>query len=161
MNEAIFNATGPYIQIYGEGSGSSTGGKPELLEKLENWKKDVVVAKGTRARHVLPAFIDRQLANTISTQGRNGVTWLPPNIEIIPIDRQTFQGSYGVVRKVTICGASFIPEWFEFAGKTLKAKDSLENYKERSIEALACLVDHPRVIKIQYFNMRTYELYSM
>ena len=66
VNKAIFNATMAYIQIYGEGSSNSTGGKPELLEKLENWKKDVVVAKGTRMKHVLPAFIDRQLTDTIS-----------------------------------------------------------------------------------------------
>ena len=77
------------------------------------------------------------------------------------MDRDIFQGSYGVVRRVTICGASFIPEWIEFVGKTMKAKNSLENWKERSTEALACPVDHPRVIKIQYLNMRTYELYSM
>ena len=58
-----------------------------------------------------------------------------------------------MVRRVIIRGASFIPEWIEFAGKTMKAKDSLENGKERSIEALACPVDHPGVIKIQYLNI--------
>ena len=65
-----------------------------------------------------------------------------------------------MVWRVTICGASFIPEWIEFAGKTMKAKDSLENRKERSVEALACPVDHLGVIKIKYLNMRTYESYS-
>ena len=148
LNEAIFNAIVAYVQIYGEGSSSSTGGKPELLEKLENWKKDVVVAKGMRTRYVLPGFIDRELVDTISTQGWHGVTWLPPNVEVIPMDHQTFQGSYEVVWRVTICGASFISEWIEFAGKTMKAKDSLENCKERSVQALACPVDHLGVIKI-------------
>ena len=119
------------------------------------------MAKGTRIRHVLPVFIDRHLADTISTQGRHGVTWLPQNVEIIPMDHQTFQGSYGVVRRVIIRGASFIPDWIEFASKTMKAKDSLQNRKERSIEALACAVDHHGVIKIQYLNMRTYESYSL
>ena len=66
-----------------------------------------------------------------------------------------------MVRRVIIRGASSIPEWIEFAGKTMKAKDSLENRKERLVEALACPVDHPRVIKIQYLNMRTYESYSL
>ena len=87
--------------------------------------------------------------------------WLPQNVEIIPMDHQTFQGSYGMVRRVIIRGASFIPEWIEFAGKTMKAKHSLENRKERSVEALACPMDHPRVIKIQYLNMRTYKSYSL
>ena len=91
VNEAIFNAIVAYTQIYGKGSTcSSPGGKLELLEKLENWKRDVVVAKGTRTRHVLAAFIDRQLANTISIQGWHGITWLIPNVEIIPMDHQTF-----------------------------------------------------------------------
>ena len=76
MNEAIFNATLAYYQIYDEGSSSGLGEKLQLLEKLENWKKDVVVAKGTRTRHVLSAFIDRQLADTISMQGCHGVIWL-------------------------------------------------------------------------------------
>ena len=150
-----------YYQIYGEGSTTGPSEKPQLLEKIENWKKGIVGAKGTRTRHVLPAFIDRHLADTISTQGHHGVTWLPQNVEIIPMDQQTFQGSYGVVQRVIICGASFILDWIEFAGKTMKAKDSLENRKEHSVKALACPVDHPGVIKIQYFNMWTYELYSL
>ena len=82
-------------------------------------------------------------------------------MEIIPIDHQTFQGSYGVVWRVIIRGASFILDWIAFAGKTMKAKDSLENRKEHSVEAITCPVDHPGVIKIQYLNMRTYESYSL
>ena len=161
VNEAIFNATLAYYQIYGEGSSTGHGKKPQLLEKIENWKKGVVVAKGTRTRHVLPAFIDRHLADTIFMQGRHGVTWLPQNVKIIPMDHQTFQRLYGVVRRVIIRGASFILDWIEFVGKTMKAKDSLENHKERSVEALACAMDHLGVIKIQYLNMRTYESYSL
>ena len=102
VNEAIFNATMAYYQVYGEGSTTGPGEKPKLLEKIENWKKGVVVAKGTRTRHVLPAFIDRHLAYTISIQGRHGVTWLLENVKIIPMDHQTFQRSYGVVRRVII-----------------------------------------------------------
>ena len=119
------------------------------------------MAKGMKTRDVLPAFIDRQLAYTISMQGRHGVTWLPSSVEIIPMDQETLQRSYKVVQRMTICGASFIPEWFEFARKTMKAKDSLENCKEHSVEALVCSMDHPGVIKLQYLNMRTYESYSM
>jgi serine/threonine protein kinase len=43
----------------------------------------------------------------------------------------------------------------------MKATNSLENRKERSLEALACPVDHPGVIKIQYLHMKTYESYSL
>ena len=97
----------------------------------------------------------------LQLNGRHGVIWLPKNAEVIPLDRDIFQGSYGVVWRVKIHGASFILEWIEFDGKTMKAKNNLDNRKERSIEALACPVDHPGVIKIQYLNMRTYESYSM
>ena len=159
VQEAIFNSTVPYNQVYGVGSGSSAG-KSELLEKLENWRKGAILAKG-RGRTVLPAYIEKELADRIATQSRHGVIWLPQNAEIISLDDNIFQGSYGVVRRVSIRGASFIPEWIEFAGKTMKAKGNLENRKERSIEALACPVDHPGVIKLQYLNMKTYESYSM
>ena len=115
------------------------------------------MAKRTRTRHVLPTFIDRQLANTISTQCHHGIIWLLSNMEIISMDQKTFQGSYRVVWRAIICGASFISEWFEFASKTMKAKDFVENCKDHSIEALACPVDHLGVIKLQYLNMRTYE----
>ena len=66
-----------------------------------------------------------------------------------------------MVWRVIIRSASFIPDWIKFASKTMKAKDSLENCKERSVEALACSVDHPGVIKIQYLNMQTFESYSL
>ena len=66
-----------------------------------------------------------------------------------------------MVRRVTIHGALFISNWIEFAGKTMKARNSLENRKEHSIKALACPIDHPRVIKLQYLNMKTYKSYSM
>ena len=148
-----------YIGIYGAGSDTSAR-KYERWEKLEIWKRGAVVAKG-RGRTTLPSYIEEELADRIATQGRHGVIWLPKNAEVIPLDRDIFQGSCGVVRRVTIRGASFIPEWIEFVGKTMKAKNNLDNRKEHSIEALACPGDHPGVIKIQYLNMRTYESYSM
>ena len=58
---------------------------------------------------------------------------------------------------MTIRGAASIPKWIEFAGKTMKVDKNLDNRKGRSIEALACLVDHLRVIKLLYLNTRTYK----
>ena len=43
----------------------------------------------------------------------------------------------------------------------MKVAKNLENQKERSVKALACPVDHPRVIKLLYLNTRTYESYSI
>jgi hypothetical protein len=157
--EAIYNPTMTYDVVH-LGERSSGGRKSELYEKLENWKRSIIIAKGTSARN-LPVFIDRQMADNIATQGRQGVIWLPRNAEIKALDKEIFQGTFGVVWRVIIHGASFIPTWIEWAGKTMKATNSLENRKERSVEALACPVDHPGVIKLQYLNMKTYESYSM
>ena len=140
VQEAIFNPKMAYIGIYGASLDTSAG-KFERWEKLESWKRGAVVAKG-REKTTLPSCIEKELAYRIATQGRHGVIWLPKNVEVIPLDRDIFQGSYGVVWRVTIRGASYIPEWIEFDGKTMKAKNNLENQKERSIEALACPVDH-------------------
>ena len=157
--EAIYNPTMAYDALH-PGEGSSSGMKSELYAKLENWRRGVIIAKGTSACN-LPVFIDRQMADNIATQGRHGVIWLPRNAEIKALDTEIFQGTFGVVRRVTIHGASSIPSWIEWAGKTMKAKNSLENRKERSTEALACPVDHPGVIKLQYLNPKTKESYSM
>jgi hypothetical protein len=65
-----------------------------MYEKLENWRGGVIIAKGTSARN-LPVFIDRQMADNIITQGRQGVIWLPRNAEIKALDKEIFQGTYG------------------------------------------------------------------
>ena len=60
----------------------------------------------------------------------------------MPQDENVFEGTFGKVRKVTIRGAASIPEWIEFAGKTMKVKKNKENRLQRSAKALACPVDH-------------------
>ena len=62
---------------------------------------------------------------------------------------------------MTIRRAASIPKWIEFSRKMMKVNKNLENQKEWLVEALACPVDHPRVIKLLYLNTRTYESYSM
>ena len=70
----------------------------------------------------------------------------------MPQDENVFEGTFGKVRKVTIRGAASIPEWIEFADKTMKVEKNNENRLQRSAEALACPVDHPGVIKLLYFE---------
>ena len=108
VQEAIFNPTMAYIGIYGAGSNTSAG-KSERWEKLESWKRGAAIAKG-KGRTTLLSYIEKELADRIATQGQHGVIWLPKNAEVIPLDRDIFQGSYGVVQRVTIRGASFIPD---------------------------------------------------
>ena len=82
-------------------------------------------------------------------------------MEIKALDKEIFQGTYGMVRRVTIHGASFILSKIEWVGKTMKATNSLENQKESSIESLACPVNCHGVIKLQYLHMKTFESYSL
>ena len=159
VTEAVHNTTLPYEATYGQGAGSS-GGPSELYEKLRKWKEGAKLA-ASKGRAVLPIWIEKELADRIATQSRQGVVWLPKNATVIPQDSSTFQGTFGIVRRVCIQDASFIPPWIEFAGKTMKAKNNLDNREKRSIEALACPVDHPGIIKLLYLNRNTYESYCL
>ena len=159
VTEAVHNTTLPYEATYGQGAGSS-GGPSELYEKLRKWKEGAKLA-ASKGRAVLPIWIEKELADRIATQSRQGVVWLPKNATVVPQDSSTFQGTFGIVRRVCIQDASFIPPWIEFAGKTMKAKNNLDNREKRSIEALACPVDHLGIIKLLYLNRNTYESYCL
>ena len=100
--EVIYNPTMIYDDVH-PGKESSGGRRSELYGKLENWKRGVISTKRTYVRN-LPPFIDRQMADNIATQGRHGVIWLPINLEIKALDKEIFQRSYGVVRRVKING---------------------------------------------------------
>ena len=63
--KAIYNPTMTYDVVH-PSEGSSSGMKSELYEKLENWRKCIIIAKGTSANN-LPVFIDRQMADNIAT----------------------------------------------------------------------------------------------
>ena len=159
VTEAIHNTVTTYEASYGTGA-STSGGPSELYEKIRKWKEGVKLAS-SKGRTVLPVWIERELADRIATQSREGVVWLPKNATVVPQDSDIFQGTFGVVRRVCIKDASFIPPWIEFAGKTMKAKDNLENREKRSVEALACPIDHPGIIKLLYLNRNTYESYCL
>ena len=86
--EAIYNLTMTYDDVH-PGEGSSGGIKSKLYEKLEIWRRDIIIAKKTSARN-LPIFIDRQMTDNIATQGWQGVIWVPRNAEIKALDKEIF-----------------------------------------------------------------------
>ena len=149
------------MAIFGPEVGSSDGsGKLELMQLMEKWRDGIALIK-SKGRNSLPGFVEKDLAAKIATENRQGVVWLPRRAVIVPQDENVFEGTFGKVRKVTIRGVVSIPEWIDFAGKTMKVEKNKENRLQRSVEALACPVDHPGVIKLLYLNTRTYESYSM
>ena len=103
----------------------------------------------------------KDLVAKIATESCQGVVWLPQNAMIIPQDSNVFESMFGKVRKVTIRGVASIAKWIEFVGKMMKVDKNLDNRKEQSVEALTCPIDHPRVIKLLYLNIRMYKSYSM
>ena len=141
--------------------GNSDGsGKLELMQLIEKWRDGIALIK-PKERNSLPGFVEKDRAAKIATKSRQRVVWLPRSAMIVLQDENVFEGTFGKVRNVTIRGAASIPKWIEFAGKTMKVERNKENRLQRSAEALACLVDHPGVIKLLYLNTRTYESYSM
>jgi hypothetical protein len=64
--EAIYHPTMTYDVVH-PGEGSNGGMKSELYEKLENWKRGVIIAKGHPPARNFLVFIDRQMADNIVT----------------------------------------------------------------------------------------------
>ena len=130
------------------------------MHLMEKWRDGIALIK-PKGRNSLPGFVEKDLAAKIAMESRQRVVWLSRSAVIVLQDENVFEGTFGKVRKVTIRRAASIPEWIEFAGKTMKVEKNKENRLQRSAEALACPVDHPGVIKLLYLNTRTYESYSM
>jgi hypothetical protein len=147
----------PYTGVF-KSLPDAESAKPDLLLKIEWFTAKAGEVKG---RDTLPKFIQDDLAKKIATQNRQGVLWLPRYAVIVPKDNNRFEGEYGVVRMVEIHEVEAMLPYIEFARKTMKLKDNLEHRKSRSTEALACPVDHPRVIKVMYLDRCTYESFTL
>jgi hypothetical protein len=54
-----------------------------------------------------------------------------------------------------------VPNDIDFARKQPKAKDEFEKKNERSLEALACSISHPSMIKFWALNPNTMDAYML
>ena len=93
---------------------------------MEKWHDDIAIIK-PKERTVLPGFVEKDLAAKIAIESCQGVVWLPQSAVIVPQDENVFESTFEKVRKVTIRKAVSIPEWIEFAGKTMKLEKNNEN----------------------------------
>jgi hypothetical protein len=159
VQEAIFNPIACYTGIL-KSLPDAESTEPDLLLKIEWFIGKAGEVKG-KGRDTLLKFIQDNLVKKIAIQNRQGVLWLPCYVVIVPKDNNRFEGGYGVVRMVEIPQVEAIPPYIEFAGKTMKLKDNLEHRKSRSTKALACPVDHPRIIKVMYLDRHTYESFTL
>ena len=100
------------------------------MHLMEKWHDGIALIK-PKGRNSLLGFVEKDLAAKIATESHQGVVWLPWSAVIVPQDQNVFEGTFGKVRKVTIRGATSIPEWIEFAKKTMKVEKNKENRLQR------------------------------
>lgn len=90
-----------------------------------------------------------------------GVIYLPETAKVIAVPGFGNEGGYGEIRKVRISRVANIPEVIDFAGKMSKAASNMAKREERAIEALACPIEHPGLIKFWAVHPKTMEAYTL
>jgi hypothetical protein len=80
---------------------------------------------------------------------------------MIVVPRFGNEGGYGEIRKVCISRMANIPTIDDFATKISKAAKDKDKQVEWGLEALACLIEHPRLIKFWAVNSQTMEAYTL
>ncbi len=89
------------------------------------------------------------------------IIWISDSAKVVPLSGFDRQGGQGKVRKVRIEGMEKIPAYIAFAGKVSKAKTKREGRMERSVEALACPLNHPGIIKFFAIHSTSNEAYTL
>jgi predicted metal-binding protein len=82
-------------------------------------------------------------------------------VYVLPLLNGDNHGSYGVVCKMCIERFDHIPNTIELARKTTKMVDKWEMSKQHLVEVLACLCEHPCVIKFLAIHAKTMEAYTL
>jgi hypothetical protein len=76
-----------------------------------------------------------------------GVVWMPKVAQVMGVPMFKDEGRYGKIHKICILTMTNIPAVFYFAGKKSKAVTKKEIRVEQLVEALACPIFHPWIIK--------------
>jgi hypothetical protein len=90
-----------------------------------------------------------------------GVVWVPEVAKVMEVPRFKDEDGYGEIRKVRITKITYIPTIIDFAGK--KSKTTIDKHKllEWLVEALACMILNPIVIKFCAIHFQTMEAYIL
>jgi hypothetical protein len=108
----------------------------------------------------LAPWMEEGVQNLLAQIG-SCVLWIPSITNVLPLLGGDNKGGYGVVRKVQIKRFNCIPNMIELARKTSNTDDKWEVRKERLGEALACMCEHPSVIKFLAIHVDTMEVYTL
>jgi serine/threonine protein kinase len=81
--------------------------------------------------------------------------------KVMAVPRFGNEGDYGEIRKVRISRVANIPTVVDFVGKMSKVMSEEAKRKEQAVEAMAWLIEHPRLIKFWAVNSQTMEAYTL
>jgi hypothetical protein len=76
-----------------------------------------------------------------------GLVYLPKRAHVIAVSRFDNDDGYGEIRKVRISRMANIPTIVNFARNISKAAKEVNKRHEQAVEALACPIEHPGLIK--------------
>ena len=133
--------------------------KKQLLAKL--LKVEAACRRHSANKSKTMPWRVQALKGAMEAHMGGGVVWLPPNAKVIEIPGERVEGGYAKIRRVRIARMENIPSDIDFAGKMPKANEDFAQRNERSLEALACSVSHPGVIKFWALHPNTMEAYTL
>ena len=133
--------------------------KKQLLAKL--LKVEAACRRHSAHRSKTMPWRVQALKGAMEAHMGGGVVWLPSHAKVIEIPGDRVEGGYAKIRRVRIARMENIPSDIDFAGKMPKANNDLDQRKERSMEALACSISHPGVIKFWALHPNTMEAYTL
>jgi hypothetical protein len=132
-----------HLSTKGQGALDHRGGK--LVG--ENFMVGQTLKKLVEKNAKFAPWMEEGTWNLLAQIGSRGVLWIPNTTNVLPLLNGDNQRGYGVVCKVQIEIFDCILNMIELAGKTSKIDDKRKARKQRSMEALACMCEHPSVIK--------------
>lgn len=83
-----------------------------------------------------------------------GVVWVPKLAQVMEVPRFNDEGGYVEIHKVCIPKKTNIPIIVDFIEKKLKAAIEKDSRLKQLVEALACLILHPGMIKFWAIHSR-------
>ncbi len=131
----------------------------DLLHKLEAIQSFSQRFSGNKNKTI--PWREQAMKSAFEQHLHGGVVFLPRSAKVVVQPGQLQEGGYGIVKKVRIQRMDGIPPTIDFAAKQSKAVDEREKRQERSMEALACPISHPGIIKFWAINSITMEAYTL
>lgn len=136
-----------------------TTANQDFKKKMQWWQSAVKRLSKSATRGI--GWQKKALSASFERDSGSCLVWIPAEAKIQALSGFDNQGGYGRVRKVRIYGLDQIPDYIHFAGKVHKASTAKERRIQRSVEALACPINHPGIIKFWAIHAESMEAYTL